>query len=117
MRSRAMRRSVSSALLVWVMLFAIVYVHQLLRLECVRQLRRSDPPHPTPLPCGEREPTELAALFELHLLSRSEPEQMAHGVDQVGAVHSVEVEVGDAAIDEVEHLLGGDRGGDELAGG
>ena len=25
------------------------------------------------------------------------------------------MEVGDAAIDEVEHLLGGDRGGDQLA--
>ena len=48
---------------------------------------------------------------------RPQAEQMADRVDQVGAVHGVEVEVGDAAIDEIEHLLGGDRGGDELAGG
>ena len=46
-----------------------------------------------------------------------QPEQMAHGVDQVGAVHGVEVEIGDAAVDQIEHLLGGDRGGDQLAGG
>ena len=42
---------------------------------------------------------------------------MADGVDQIGAVHGVEVEIGDATIDEIEHLLGGDRGGNELAGG
>src|SRR5262249_4007468 len=73
----------------------------------------SDPPHPNPLPCGERERTVLAA----RLVAWTQAEQMTHGVDQVGAVHGVEVEIGDAAIDEIEHLLGGDRGGDELAGG
>src|SRR3954454_4218945 len=41
---------------------------------------------------------------------------MADGVDEVGAVHGVEMELGHAAIDEIEHLLGRDRGGNELAG-
>ena len=50
-------------------------------------------------------------------VARPQPEQMADRVDQIGAVHGVEVEIGDAAVDEIEHLLGGDRGGDELAGG
>ena len=43
--------------------------------------------------------------------------RMADRVDQVGAVHGVEVELGDAAVDQVDHLLGGDRGGDQLARG
>jgi hypothetical protein len=42
---------------------------------------------------------------------------MADGVNQIGAIHGVEVEIGDAAVDEIEHLFGGDGGGDELAGG
>src|SRR5262249_35956490 len=69
----------------------------------------SDPPHPSPLPDGKRERRGPGAW--------PQAEQVTHRVDQVGAVHGVEVEVGDAAIDEIEHLLGGDRGGDELAGG
>src|SRR6202140_3187949 len=48
--------------------------------------------------------------------ARSQTEQMADRVNEVGAVHSVEVKVGDAVIDQVEHLLGGNRGGDQLAG-
>src|SRR5271169_4451569 len=46
---------------------------------------------------------------------RANTEQVADREHEIGAVHSVEVEIGDAVIDEVEHLFGGDRGGDELA--
>ena len=49
-------------------------------------------------------------------MSGRRPEQVADRVDQVGAVHGVEVEIGDAVIDQIEHLLGGDRGGDQFAG-
>src|SRR5580700_10688703 len=48
--------------------------------------------------------------------ARPQAEQMADRVDEIGAVHGVEVKVGDTVIDEVEHLLGSDRGGDQLAG-
>src|SRR5579864_3934238 len=48
--------------------------------------------------------------------ARPQPEQVADRVNEVGAVHGVEVKVGDAMIDQVEHLLGGNRGGDQLAG-
>src|SRR5215470_19395846 len=50
------------------------------------------------------------------LHGRAQAQQMADRVDQVGTVHGVEVKIGHAAIDEVEHLLGGDRGGYQLAG-
>ena len=40
---------------------------------------------------------------------------MADRIDQVGLVHRVEMQVGDAAIDQVEHLLGADGGGDQPA--
>src|SRR6202020_3339826 len=40
---------------------------------------------------------------------------MADRVDQLGAVHGVKMEIGHALVNEVEHLLGGDRGGDQLA--
>ena len=43
------------------------------------------------------------------------PEQMADRVDEIRAVHGVEVEIAHPAIDQVEHLLGGDGGGDQLA--
>src|SRR5688572_4153877 len=46
---------------------------------------------------------------------RPQSEQVADGVDEVGAVHGVEMKVGNAAVDEVEHLLGSHRGSDELA--
>src|SRR5580692_3125066 len=46
--------------------------------------------------------------------ARPQPEQMADCVDEIGAVHGVEVKVGDAMIDQIEHLLGGYRGGDQL---
>src|ERR1700747_2676910 len=68
---------------------------------------------PSPPPWGEAARPGPAARF----VAWPQAEQMTHRVDQVGAVHGVEVEVGDAAIDEIEHLLGGDSGGDELAGG
>src|SRR5580704_14478667 len=44
--------------------------------------------------------------------ARPQPEQMADRVDEVGAVHGVEVKAGDTVIHQVEHLLGGNRGGD-----
>src|ERR1700724_2121568 len=36
--------------------------------------------------------------------ARPQPEQVADRVDEVGAVHGVEVKVGDAVIDQVAHL-------------
>ena len=41
---------------------------------------------------------------------------MADREHEVGAVHRVEVQVLDAVVDQVEHLLGADGGGDEAAG-
>src|SRR5580700_4462636 len=49
--------------------------------------------------------------------ARPQPEQTADGVDEIGAVHGVEVKVRDAVIHQVEHLLGSDNGGDHFAGG
>src|ERR1700723_585960 len=49
--------------------------------------------------------------------ARPQPEQMADRVNEIGAVHGVEVKVGDAVIHQIEHLLGGNGGGDQLAGG
>src|SRR5829696_9807225 len=46
-----------------------------------------------------------------------QPEQVTDRVNEIGAVHGVEVKVGDAAVDQIEYLLGRDRGGDQLAGG
>ena len=43
-------------------------------------------------------------------------EQAADRVDELGPVHRVEVQVGHAGVDQAEHLLGGDVGGDQLAG-
>ena len=40
---------------------------------------------------------------------------MADGIDEVGAVQRVEVKLGDALIDQAEHLLGGDGGGHQIA--
>src|SRR5580692_507536 len=42
--------------------------------------------------------------------ARPQPEQVADRVDEIGAVHGVEMKVGHAMIDQVEHLLGGNRG-------
>ena len=33
--------------------------------EGLKSIDRSDPPHPNPLPCGEREHTEFAALSSI----------------------------------------------------
>src|SRR5262245_26852503 len=54
-----------------------------------------------------------------YLLGRLRPQaqQMADRVDEVGPVHRVEVELGHPAIDQIEHLLGRDRGSDQLSGG
>src|SRR5664280_1063994 len=46
---------------------------------------------------------------------RPQAQQVADRIDKVGAVHGVKMEIGDAAIDQIEHLLGGDGGGDQLA--
>ena len=57
-------------------------------------------------------PTLKRRLF----IAGRKAEQMADRVDEIGAVHGVEVEVADAAVDEIEHLLGGNGGCDQLAG-
>lgn len=41
---------------------------------------------------------------------------MADGIDEIGLVHRVEMQVGGAAVDQVEHLLGADGGRNEPAG-
>jgi hypothetical protein len=41
----------------------------------------------------------------------SQSEQVADRVDQIGAVHGVKMEIGDAVVDEIKDLLGRDRGG------
>src|SRR3712207_5683880 len=51
----------------------------------------------------------------LHALV-TQAKQMADGIDQVGTVHGVEVELVHATVDEVNYLLGGHGGGHELAG-
>src|SRR5271154_5692695 len=50
----------------------------------------AEPPHPDPLPCGERE--------NIVLFARPHAEQMADRVNEIGAVHGVEVKVGHAVI-------------------
>ena len=40
---------------------------------------------------------------------------MADRIDEIGAVHRVEMKIPDAVIDEIENLFGGDRRGDELS--
>src|ERR1700722_3658284 len=71
----------------------------------------------------DAEPTmDLRALLlrinvsDALLSARPQAEQMADRVDEIGAVHGVEVKISDAMIHQIEHLLGGDRGGDQLAG-
>src|SRR5262245_39898533 len=46
----------------------------------------------------------------------AQAQQVADRVYEVGAVHGVEVKVGDAALDQIEHLFGRDRSRDQLAG-
>src|SRR5665647_2065453 len=48
---------------------------------------------------------------------RPQAEQVADRVDEVGAVHGVEVETGDAAVEQIDHLFGGHGSRDQLAGG
>jgi len=50
-------------------------------------------------------------LFEF----RAKPQKMADRIDEIGAVHRVEMKFPDAVIDEIENLFGGDRRGDELS--
>ncbi len=62
------------------------------------------------------------ALFAGHAVTASwrghglgpQPQQVADGVDEIGAVQRVEVELADALIDQVHHLLGCHGGGDEM---
>ena len=42
---------------------------------------------------------------------------MANRVNEVSAVHGVEMKFGHTVIDEIDHLFGGNRGRDQLAGG
>ena len=62
-----------------------------------------------------RAPSPLRLRRRRGAAVRPQPKQMADRIDQVGAVHGVEVEIGDAVIDQIEHLFGGDRGSDQLA--
>src|SRR5580658_8162412 len=55
------------------------------------------------------------ARFGAPPVAGTQPQQMADRIGQVGAVHRVEVEIGHTMINQIEHLLGGDRGGDQLA--
>src|SRR5262245_19738131 len=43
-------------------------------------------------------------------------QQVTNREDEVGAIHCVEMERGDAAIDKIEHLLRSDCGGNQLTG-
>src|SRR3954453_12639194 len=45
----------------------------------------------------------------------AQAQQMANRINKIGAVHRVEVKVGDAALDQIEHLFGGDGGRDQLS--
>ena len=45
---------------------------------------------------------------------RPQAQQMADRVDEICAVHRVKMKTGDAAIQEIDRLFGGDRGGDQL---
>ena len=64
------------------------------------------------------------ALLACHALTASlraaaaglRPEQVADGVDEVGAVQRVEVELADALIEQVHHLLGRHDGRHEVRG-
>src|ERR1700735_350412 len=47
--------------------------------------------------------------------ARAQPDQMADREHQISAVHSVEVQLLDAVVDEIDHLLGADRRRDEAA--
>src|ERR1700726_5351111 len=58
----------------------------------------------------------IRARLQVEVLVGPQSQQMAYGVDQIGPVHGVEVEIGDAAIKQIDHLLCRDRGGDQLAG-
>ena len=51
----------------------------------------------------------------LELRLRPQPDQVADGEDEVGAVHRVEVQFLDAVVDQVDDLLGADGGRDQAA--
>ena len=59
----------------------------------------------------------ITAFLRLLASRGPQSEQMADRVDKVGAVHRVEMEIGDAAVEKIEHLLGGHGRGDQLARG
>src|ERR1700674_773396 len=44
---------------------------------------------------------------------RAQAEKVADGVGEIGAVQRVKVEFANAAIEELQHLLGRDGGGDQ----
>src|SRR5215217_7177667 len=51
----------------------------------------------------------------LGLRLRSQTEQVTDRKNEIRAVHGVKVELGDAAVEKIEHLLGRDGRSDELA--
>jgi len=81
------------------------------QLPPLHRLRRSPPPL-----CGEdcaRRGHSSRRLLRGEL--RPQPEQVADRVDEIGPVHRVEVELVHTAIEQVHHLLGGDRCRDQAA--
>ena len=65
--------------------------------------------------CNALFPGHCAASFGCgEGLCRAKPQQMADGIDEVGAVQRVEMKLGDALIDEAEDLLCGDGRRDEM---
>src|ERR1700730_15049875 len=79
-------------------------VGDVIRFDADWDIRRSQAAHLAKARAASAAPPTSRGLHHF----RPQAEQMADRVDEVGAVHGVEMEVGDAAVDEVEHLLGGD---------
>src|SRR6478609_3547111 len=56
----------------------------------------------------------VIGLLRRHRLRRRllglQADEMADGIDEVGLVHRVEMQVADASVDQVQHLLGADGG-------
>ena len=63
-------------------------------------------------PLAEGTPSDFAPVHR----RRPHAEQMAHRIDQIGAVHGVEMELLDAAVEQVEHLFRRHRRRDQAAG-
>src|SRR3989304_5201619 len=60
---------------------------------------------------------DMAGFLRRYIIPRHRPQtqKMAERKPQIGAVQRIEMKVGDAMIDQFEHLLGRYTGGDELS--